>query len=185
MSPSNQFIPFADRAELPSISPLARYLLTLISIKHSNLCVSADVHNTNDLLQVAEEVGDYICVLKTHVDIIDDFSERTIRELQKISQRKHFLIFEDRKFGDIGSKFHSIICQIRNIKLNKSLDRHPAVPICSRSPSHSPMGASHKRPPLARALYNSIPPIRRTLYACFPQPISSHDNNHRRTSTKP
>jgi len=96
-------LPFSDRAETPSLPPLSRYLLSLISIKRSNLCVSADVHTTHDLIQLAEDVGDSICVLKTHADIIDDFSKETIKALQEISNRKHFLLFEDRKFGDIGS----------------------------------------------------------------------------------
>ncbi|KAL8827129.1 MAG: hypothetical protein Q9170_007134, partial [Blastenia crenularia] len=93
---------FSTRAESGSISALTSYLLSLISIKQSNLCVSADVHNTSTLLRLAEEVGDSICVLKTHADIIDDFSDRTIKGLQEIAKRKYFLIFEDRKFGDIG-----------------------------------------------------------------------------------
>lgn len=97
-------LPFSIRADLPNTPPLTSYLLHLISIKRSNLCVSADVHTTSALLRLAEEVGDYICVLKTHADIIDDFSERTIKGLKEISRRKAFLIFEDRKFGDIGSK---------------------------------------------------------------------------------
>ena len=96
-------LPFSARAELPNTPPLTSYLLHLISIKRSNLCVSADVHSTAALLRLAEDVGDYICVLKTHADIIDDFSEKTIKGLNEISRRKRFLIFEDRKFGDIGS----------------------------------------------------------------------------------
>lgn len=42
-------------------------------------------------------------MLKTHADIIEDWSERTVRRLQEISRQKGFLLFEDRKFGDIGS----------------------------------------------------------------------------------
>lgn len=98
--------PYSTRAEDTSLPSLATYLLSLVSIKRSNLCLSADVHTTQELLSVAEEVGDSICVLKTHADIIDDFSEKTIRGLQEISERKHFLIFEDRKLGDIGSTSH-------------------------------------------------------------------------------
>jgi uridine monophosphate synthetase len=98
-----QALPFSVRADLPNIPPLTSYLLHLISIKRSTLCVSADVHTTSALLQLAEEVGDYICVLKTHADIIDDFSTKTIQGLNEISRRKQFLIFEDRKLGDIGS----------------------------------------------------------------------------------
>ena len=95
--------PYSVRANLPHTPPLTSYLLHLISIKRSNLCISADVHNSSALLRLAEEVGDYICVLKTHADIIDDFSEWTIKGLREISWRKSFLIFEDRKFADIGS----------------------------------------------------------------------------------
>ncbi|MCJ1469871.1 orotidine 5'-phosphate decarboxylase [Pseudocyphellaria aurata] len=100
-------LPYSIRADLPFTPPLTSYLLHLISIKRSNLCVSADVHTSSALLRLAEEVGDYICVLKTHADIVDDFSERTIRGLNEIARRKMFLIFEDRKFGDIGSTVQS------------------------------------------------------------------------------
>lgn len=94
---------FSARADLPNNTSLSIYLLHLICIKKSNLCVSADVNSTSALLRLAEDVGDSICVLKTHADIIDDFGERTIKGLKEISKRKKFLIFEDRKFGDIGS----------------------------------------------------------------------------------
>ncbi|KAI6819264.1 hypothetical protein KC340_g13866 [Hortaea werneckii] len=97
------FQTYAERAEQSGTAPLATYLLRLIHIKRTNLCVSADVNTTTELLRVAEEVGDHICVLKTHADIIDDFGDRTIRGLNEISRRKKFLVFEDRKFGDIGS----------------------------------------------------------------------------------
>ncbi|MCJ1421565.1 orotidine 5'-phosphate decarboxylase [Xylographa parallela] len=98
---------FSARADLPNNHPLNVYLYRLISIKRSNLCVSADVNSTTALLRLAEEVGDSICVLKTHADIVDDFGDRTITGLREISQRKKFLIFEDRKFGDIGSTVQS------------------------------------------------------------------------------
>ena len=98
---------FSTRAEVAHADdkhPLKAYLFQLIAAKKSNLCVSADVHSTSALLRLAEEVGDYICVLKTHADIVDDFGERTIKSLIEISTRRKFLIFEDRKFGDIGSR---------------------------------------------------------------------------------
>ena len=94
---------FSARAALPSCPPLSSYLLSLIAIKRSNLALSADVTTTSELLALAEELGDHICVLKTHADIISDFGDRTVRELRRIAERKHFLIFEDRKFADIGS----------------------------------------------------------------------------------
>lgn len=107
---------YEDRAALPYTSPLQIYLLHLIALKKTNLCVSADVSTTAELLSVAEEVGDSICILKTHADIIDDWGDRTVRGLREVAKRKRFLIFEDRKFGDIGSKFRSfcyIVLQLR------------------------------------------------------------------------
>ena len=94
---------YQERASLPNTSPLASYLLRLIAAKKTNLCVSADVTFTSELLQLAEEVGDQICLLKTHADIIQDFGHKTIQGLQELARKKSFLIFEDRKFGDIGS----------------------------------------------------------------------------------
>ncbi|CAC9891265.1 unnamed protein product [Aureobasidium pullulans] len=94
---------YQERASLPKTSPVASYLLRLIAAKQTNLCVSADVSTTRELLQLAEEVGDSICMLKTHADIINDFGPRTIEGLKEIAAKKHFLVFEDRKFGDIGS----------------------------------------------------------------------------------
>ena len=94
---------FDARVDQAEVHPLKHYLLQLIAIKKTNLCVSADVHSTSTLLRIAEEVGDYICILKTHADIVDDFGDRTIKGLKEISRRKKFLIFEDRKLGDIGS----------------------------------------------------------------------------------
>jgi uridine monophosphate synthetase len=73
-------------------------------IKKTNLCISADVATTAELLSLAEEVGDQICVMKTHADIVSDFTDRTARALLDVATRKRFIIFEDRKFGDIGSK---------------------------------------------------------------------------------
>jgi len=94
---------YHERANLPNTSPLAAYLLRLIATKKTNLCVSADVTSSSELLRLAEEVGDSICLLKTHADIVQDFSHRTMNALSSIAKKKGFLIFEDRKFGDIGS----------------------------------------------------------------------------------
>lgn len=93
---------YRARASLPTTGPLASYLLSLISVKQTNLCLSADVETSAELLQLAEDVGDSICLLKTHCDIVTDWSDRTAQALREIAKRKWFLIFEDRKFADIG-----------------------------------------------------------------------------------
>ena len=50
-----------------------------------------------------EELGPHIAVLKTHIDIVSDFNEKTTEGLKSLSQNHNFLIFEDRKFVDIGN----------------------------------------------------------------------------------
>ncbi|USP80189.1 uncharacterized protein yc1106_07463 [Curvularia clavata] len=94
--------PYRTRALSPSVGPLASYLLSLMAAKQTNLCLSADVETSAELVQLAEDVGDSICLLKTHCDIVTDWSDRTAQALREIATRKHFLIFEDRKFADIG-----------------------------------------------------------------------------------
>lgn len=94
---------YGQRSERPGLTPLATYLLQLMHFKRTNLCLSADVSTTGELLQLAEEVGDQICILKTHADIIKDFTDRTASRLAEIARRRQFVIFEDRKLGDIGS----------------------------------------------------------------------------------
>lgn len=101
------------RANHLSTGPLASYLLRLMSIKQTNLCLSADVETSEQLLDLAEYCGDSICILKTHCDIISDWSDRTARQLKEIARRKCFLIFEDRKFADIGGMpLHSESCPL-------------------------------------------------------------------------
>lgn len=126
-------LPFSVRADIPNTPPLASYLLHLISIKRTNLCVSADVHSTSALLRLAEEIGEHICVLKTHADIIDDFSERTIRGLSEISRRKCFLIFEDRKLGDIGSMYFNLCALLEKLTTNpQARSNHNTLEVRSR-----------------------------------------------------
>lgn len=49
------------------------------------------------------DLGPYIAVFKTHIDIVSDFNDETVAGLKSLSEKHNFLIFEDRKFVDIGN----------------------------------------------------------------------------------
>lgn len=56
-----------------------------------------------DSLTISAGLGPYIAVIKTHIDILSDFSPETITGLKALAEKHNFLIFEDRKFIDIGN----------------------------------------------------------------------------------
>ena len=83
---------------------VAKKLLEISIEKKSNLIVSADVITTQELLDLAEEVGPHIVALKTHIDIITDFDpDTTILPLKDLATKYNFMLMEDRKFADIGN----------------------------------------------------------------------------------
>ncbi|KAJ6515770.1 humps family-domain-containing protein [Mycena sanguinolenta] len=95
---------YAQRA-IHQKNPAAKLLLETIERKQSNLAVSVDVTSAKDFLAIIDVVGPFVCLVKaiTHIDIIEDFTPSLITELQALSAKHDFLIFEDRKFADIGN----------------------------------------------------------------------------------
>lgn len=92
---------YGERAALCT-NPTSSRLFSLMEEKESNLCVAADVTTMDALLALARALGPYICVYKTHIDIVEDFNLKQLHELQEIADKHNFLLFEDRKFADIG-----------------------------------------------------------------------------------
>lgn len=96
--------------------PVTKKLLATIEQKQTNLIFSADVADPQQLLALADQVGPHICALKTHVDILPECSQAFIDQLTALAQKHQFLLFEDRKFADIGStvqkQFTADLCNI-------------------------------------------------------------------------
>lgn len=93
---------YASRAQTCPCLP-AKQLLMCMDEKKTNLCLSADVTTAADLLMLAELLGPEICLLKTHIDIIQDFTPALTQQLRQLARQYQFFIFEDRKFADIGN----------------------------------------------------------------------------------
>ncbi|KAJ3353392.1 orotidine 5'-phosphate decarboxylase [Entophlyctis luteolus] len=93
---------YSARAQKHS-NACARELLLLMDAKKTNLSVAVDVTSQAELLRIADECGPYICILKTHIDILTDFDASLPAKLTALAQKHSFLIFEDRKFADIGN----------------------------------------------------------------------------------
>ncbi len=82
-------------------SPFVR-LQNIIKEKNTRIILSCDVTTMADLCYFADLCGPYICVLKVHTDIIEDFSVEMMLNIKNIAKVHRFLLMEDRKFGDIG-----------------------------------------------------------------------------------
>ena len=86
-----------------SKSEVIRNLLEIMIKKKTNLCLAADVTQFQNLVDLAERVGEKICCLKTHVDILVDWKgQESIEILKNLAKKHNFLLFEDRKLADIG-----------------------------------------------------------------------------------
>ncbi|NDB84102.1 MAG: orotidine-5'-phosphate decarboxylase [Alphaproteobacteria bacterium] len=75
-------------------------LRRIIDEKRTRVCLSADCTTMDELVKLSRSVGEYICAVKVHSDIIDDYDGMIMREL---SVEYNFAIIDDRKFCDIGN----------------------------------------------------------------------------------
>jgi len=102
IKPPKCVLSYTERRDLTNNS-IAKKVFDTMEKKGTNLCFSVDVTSSREMLRLADEVGPHICMLKTHVDILTDFSADVISDLKVLSKKHNFLLFEDRKFADIGN----------------------------------------------------------------------------------
>ncbi len=91
-------------------NPLTRRLENLIEEKRSRLVLSLDVDTQAEFFHLLRQTAAHIVMLKTHVDILSDYDKSFIPALKEYARKFRFMIFEDRKFADIG---HTVKKQYR------------------------------------------------------------------------
>ena len=82
--------------------PMARQYMELATQKQSLVCLAADRSTMKELNDLLDAVHPYIVALKTHVDMVDDWTPEAWGAFCKKANDLGLLIFEDRKFADIG-----------------------------------------------------------------------------------
>jgi|TARA_B100000131_G_scaffold322932_2_gene378809 orotidine 5'-phosphate decarboxylase subfamily 1 len=85
-----------------SAHPLAHEFMRIACKKESLVVLAADLPTMDRIKQMVELVGSRICALKTHVDMIEDFSIGGWADVVDAARKHGLLLFEDRKFADIG-----------------------------------------------------------------------------------
>ncbi len=97
---------------------LTKLLKAKIQSKKSNLILSLDIDNQKEFFIILQKTAKHIVMLKTHIDIINDFTPEFIVKLKEFAIKYDFMIFEDRKFADIGNtvkkQYYGGIFKIKN-----------------------------------------------------------------------
>ena len=70
--------------------------------KGTLVVLAADLATTEELVRLIHQVGPHIAALKTHVDMVEDFSMESWHEVVAAAHTHDLMLFEDRKFADIG-----------------------------------------------------------------------------------
>lgn len=83
-------------------TPIARQYMTTAARSESLVCLAADRTRMSDLLNLVRSVGPSLAALKTHVDVVEDWTKEGWMEVRAAADEADLLLFEDRKFADIG-----------------------------------------------------------------------------------
>lgn len=83
----------------PFINSFKNKLTKIIKTKETSLCLSLDIFdNWTKAMELLDELGPYICMVKTHEDLTEGFQSSVVSDLAK---KHNFLIMEDRKLVDV------------------------------------------------------------------------------------
>jgi uridine monophosphate synthetase len=97
-------IPRSLLQDEPQVHPKTVILRKIMKEKNSRLCVALDIENPQKFLNMVDMLGPYVCMIKTHIDIMTHFNDFNyfIKTFKSMADKHKFMIFEDRKLSDIG-----------------------------------------------------------------------------------
>lgn len=95
---------------------MAKQYMEVAVRKQSLVCLAADRNTMAGLTDLIATVGPHVAALKTHVDLVDDWSEDAWSLFCAAAKDADLLIFEDRKFADIGKISRSQMAGIYDIR---------------------------------------------------------------------
>lgn len=106
--------------ELSSIHPIYDQLNIISANKKSNLILSVDKQNIQEVKNIIRICGNHIVAVKIHMDIYDESERDELRYfLNKSKLDYDFLVIEDRKFADICS---TNLLQMQALKVEEYAD---------------------------------------------------------------
>ena len=85
-----------------SAGGLAKQWMGACVAKQSLVVLAADRYTMSGLTSLLDEVRESVVALKTHVDLVVDWTAQAWGEFCETAHSHGMLIFEDRKFADIG-----------------------------------------------------------------------------------
>ena len=122
-------------------SVLAREWMRGCVKKQSLVVLAADKYDMEDLNQLLELVSPYVVALKTHVDLVTDWTPDAWGKFCNKAKDAGMLIFEDRKFADIGNTNRLQALRFMNLGI-RYFTSH--IFICNRRPiPSSPVTNKH------------------------------------------
>ena len=120
----------------PFKAPFSAPVNTAPPLKKSLVCLAADMTSVSDLINLIKEVGPYISVLKTHVDLVQDFTQDEWKILTDLAEKYELLFTINQKDFDKvkNSSDLSVIGHISNAKngVNLVTKANQKIPITSQ-----------------------------------------------------
>ena len=82
--------------------PLSHEFMRIACEKESLVVLAADLPTVDGIVHLIEDVGDHVCAVKTHVDMVEGFDMADWARVLDAARSRGMMLFEDRKFADIG-----------------------------------------------------------------------------------